>query len=61
MKPEHIGPAATLAVALLARYQTAKADLPNEVIASAFEQAHQALLLGIQRVETEEKLKQPPL
>ena len=55
MQKEHIGPTATLAAAILARVKPIDGQLSNEVIASAFEAAHQALLLGIHRVEDEER------
>lgn len=59
MKQELIGPAASIAAAILARHAPVKAMLENDVIADAFLQAHQALLMGIARVEQEEK--RPPM
>lgn len=57
MNSDLIGPAASLAAALLARHKPLDAQLTNEVIASAFEQAVQALQQGIQRVDHEEELR----
>jgi hypothetical protein len=54
MKEELIGPTATLAAAILSKLEEQHTEFTNEVIASAFAQAHEALLLGIQRVEHSE-------
>ncbi|SFB74501.1 hypothetical protein SAMN05216344_102198 [Polaromonas sp. OV174] len=53
MKQELIGPTAALTVAILARYKSDSDELPNNVISSAFAQAYQALLEGMQRVDQE--------
>lgn len=55
MKQEHIGPTATLAAAILAKLEEQHLEFTNSIIASAFVQAHQALLEGIRQVEAAEK------
>ena len=59
MKTELIGPTASITAALLARDASVRTEIPNDVIASAFLQAHQALLMGIALVDAETK-RQPP-
>lgn len=54
MKEELIGPTATLAAAILSKLEDQHTEFTNSVIADAFVQAHQALLLGIQQVEQSE-------
>lgn len=59
MKQELIGPTAAITAAILARFEPKRTQLPNEVIASAFQQAHEALVMGIARVDAE--AKRPPM
>ena len=57
MKEELIGPAATLAAALLAKVADSHTEFTSGVVASAFEDAYFMLQEGIARVEKEEKLR----
>ncbi|KFJ09162.1 hypothetical protein DR66_2365 [Delftia acidovorans] len=50
---ELIGPAATLAAAILSKVERQHSEFDRDVIASAFEEAYFTLLEGIQRVEKE--------
>jgi hypothetical protein len=59
MKQELIGPTATLAAAILARYRPLDAMLEDDVITSAFEHAHRVLRKGIARVDAE--AQRPPM
>lgn len=52
MQQELIGPTATLAAAILSKISPPHDALTEEVIASAFEEAHRALQAGIRRVDT---------
>lgn len=51
MQLELIGPTATLAAAILSKISPQHDALTQEVIASAFEEAHRALQAGIRRVD----------
>jgi len=57
MDKDLLQPAATIAVELLRHAKTSDGNLSDEVIASAFEQAYQALQQGIQRIDAEEQRK----
>ena len=64
MKQELIGPAATLAAALLSKVENEHSTFTKEIVASAFEDAYFMLLAGIERVDKEikqrEKLQDAP-
>jgi|GEM_PF-4467476 len=53
IEKELIGPAATLAVAILSKVEREHSEFDRGVIASAFEEGYFTLLEGIQRVEKE--------
>jgi hypothetical protein len=57
MDKDLLQPAATITVELLRRAKTSDGNLSDDVIASAFEQAYQALQQGIQRIDAEEQPK----
>ena len=53
MKPELIGPTATLAAALLSKVEQEHTEFTPDIVASAFEDAYFMLLKGIRRVDEE--------
>ena len=61
MKPELIGPTATLAAALLSKLESQHTDFSEEVVASAFADAYNMLLTGIQKVDDQENWRPGPL
>lgn len=56
---ELIGPAATLAVAILSKVEREHSEFDRGVITSAFEEAYFTLLEGVQRVEKELARRNP--
>ena len=60
MKPELIGPTATLAAAILSKVESDHSEFDRGIITSAFEEAYFTLLEGIERVDKElERRKKP--
>ena len=55
MKPELIGPTATLAAALLSKLEEAHGVFTEDIVSDAFADAYNMLLKGIQKVEEQER------
>lgn len=55
MKPELIGPAATLAAALLSKLEEEHGEFTEGIVSDAFADAYNMLLKGIQKVEEQER------